>query len=231
MGFYKLTILSCAFSHLMKVLKEPSKIMEINAQRMYSIEDKTAKLAAGIPYMSKRITTMKKIRMQKDSLMQTFPLDKIVSFLSKEEVGDMAVGGFSILVDDGSLKEMCERILGKKIADKRFVLKFVNNTAAAKEYSTKQKITDIMRIQIDKFDLKIASLDLVGIFAYQDYAKDKLLNVLNELQKDKDSLKEIADGYFKEFIIIQGVQKRIRAIKYYEMGNKNMPILKDMTVF
>jgi hypothetical protein len=71
-----------------------------------------------------------------------------------------------------------------------------------------------MEIQIKNYEFKVASLDLVGVYAYQDYMKDKQLNILTEFQKDGKLLKEIADQYFKEFIIIQGTQRRIRAYIY-----------------
>jgi hypothetical protein len=88
-----------------------------------------------------------------------------------------------------------------------------------------------MEIQIKNYDFKVASLDLVGIYAYQDYVKDRQFNILEQLKNNDKVLREIADEYFKEFIKIQGVQKRIRAIKYYEIGKKNMPILKDIKIF
>jgi hypothetical protein len=230
MGFYKLSILSSAFSHLMQIIKEPEKIVEMYGERIWSIEEKYKKISEVIPYLSNRVKTIKSVRIKKTS-QQLFEFKKILKVLVEEDVGDIVVGGFSILVQDGVIKEILEKKLGKKIVDNRFVLHFVRNTNAGKEEKTRQQIVTNMEIQIKNYEFKVASLDLVGVYAYQDYMKDKQLNILTEFQKDGKLLKEIADQYFKEFIIIQGTQRRIRAIKYYEIGSKDLPILKEIKVF
>lgn len=230
MGFYKLSILTTAFSHLMKILKATDSIFEIYGDRYWVIEEKVKKIDKEIPYLFCKNKTIKKIQLRKLS-MQQFDYKRTLKWLVEEDVGDISVDTFSLLVRDGILKETVEKILNTKIVDDRFVISFRYNTEAGKEDSMRQKIAEIMRIQIDNFSFMIASLDLVGIYAYQDYREDKKLNILNEIGGNQKLLREIANQYFKEFIIIQGVQKKIRATKYYEMGKKNMPILKEIKVF
>jgi hypothetical protein len=230
MGFYKLSILTTAFSHLLKIIKEHNLIFEIYGERIWFIEEKSRKIDKELPYLLSHCKTMKKIKLNKRSMHQ-FDYNKVLKKLIEEDVGDLSVDSFSLLVRDGILKETLEKLVKTKVIDDRFVLKFKINTEAGKEDRTKQHITNIMRIQIDKYNFKIASLDLVGIYAYQDYVKDKQLNLIEEIGKNEKYLKEIADNYFKEFITIQGVQKRIRAIKYYEIGSKNMPVLKEIKIF
>jgi hypothetical protein len=230
MGFWKLSILTTAFSHLLKIIKEHNLIFEIYGERVWFVEEKTKKIDKDIPYLYSNIKTVKRVKLNKHS-MQQFNLKKVLKKLIEEDVGDLSIDDFSLLVRDGILKETLEKILKTKVIDDRFVLKFKVNIEAGKENRTKQHIYDIMRLQIEKLGFKVASLDLVGIYAYQDYVKDKQLNLIDEIGKNEKYLREIADSYFKEFITIRGVQKRIRAVKYYEIGSKNMPILKDIKIF
>jgi hypothetical protein len=230
MGFYKLSILSSALSHLIQIVENPERINEISCKRFWSIEEKSKKISKDIPYLSNKIKTLKFVKLHKSS-SSPFEYKKILKALVEEDVGDMVVESFSIVVRDGIIKEILEKMINKKIVDDRFVLHFVRNTDAGKEDKTRQQITTNMEIQIKNYDFKVASLDLVGVYAYQDYVKDKQLNILEELKKNDKLLREIADQYLREFIKIQGVQKRIRAIKYYEIGAKNMPILKEIKVF
>jgi hypothetical protein len=230
MGFYKLSILTTAFSHLLKIVKEHDSIFEIFGERVWAVEEKVRKIDKEILYLFSKTKTIKKIQLNKRS-MQRFDYKKTLKWLVEEDVGDLSIDSLSLLVRDEILKETLEKMIKTKIIDDRFILKFKVNTEAGKEDRTRQQITSLMRLQIDKFGFKVASLDLVGIYAYQDYTKDKQLNLLDEIGKNEKYLKEIADNYFKEFIIIQGVQKKIRAIRYYEIGSKNLPILKDIKVF
>jgi hypothetical protein len=230
MGFWKLSILTTAFSHLLKIIKEHNSIFEIYGRRVWLLENKSKKVDKEIPYLYSNIKIIKKIELNKHS-MQQFNYNKILKRLIEEDVGDLSIDGFSLLVKDGILKETLEKILKTKVIDDRFILKFKVNTEAGKENRTKLHIADIMRIQIDKYGFKVASLDLVGIYAYQDYVKDRQLNLIDEIGKNEKYLREIANSYFKEFITIRGVQKKIRAVKYYEIGSKNMPILKDIKIF
>ena len=100
----------------------------------------------------------------------------------EEDIGDLSIGKFSILVKDNDLKEFLEKKIKTKIIDDRFVLKFVQNKQSGKEFNIRQKITDIMRLQLDKYRFHVASLDLIGIWAFQDYMKDQKLDLLDEIQ-------------------------------------------------
>jgi hypothetical protein len=230
MGFYKLSILSSALSHLIQIVKNPENIYGITCKRNWSIEEKSRKVHKDVPFLYNKIKTIKYVKLDKRSL-QPFEYKKVLRALVEEDVGDMVVTYFCLLVRNGILKEIFEKLINEEVVDDRFVLYFVRDMKAGKEDRTRRQIASNMEIQIKNYDFKVASLDLVGIYAYQDYVKDRQFNILEQLKNNDKVLREIADVYFKEFIKIQGVQKRIRAIKYYEIGKRNMPILKEIKVF
>ncbi|MFH1547628.1 MAG: hypothetical protein ABIC57_04020 [bacterium] len=236
MGFYKLSILTTAFSHLMKIVKETDSVFEIYGDRYWVEEEKVKKIDKEIPYLFSKRKTIKKIQLRKLS-MQKFDYKKTLRWLIEEEVKDISIDTFSLLVNDGILKDTAEKLLNTKIVDNRFVIAFRYNTDAGKDDRLRQLIRGtglkrgIMEKEIEDLGFKIATLDLIGVYAYQDYRKDKKLNILNEINKNENLLREIADQYFKEFITIGGEQRKIRMTKYYEMSKKNMWILKDIKVF
>ncbi|MEK6879038.1 MAG: hypothetical protein AABY22_05490, partial [Nanoarchaeota archaeon] len=127
-------------------------------------------------------------------------------------------------------KELTEKKIKKKIIDDRFVLIFKGNIQSGKEFRIRQQIANIMQFQTEKYGFHIASLDLIGIYAHQDYFKNKQLNLLGDIEKNDETLREISGEYFKEFITVQGVQKKIKAIKYYETDSKDVLVLKDFKV-
>ena len=213
----------------MQILKNKN-VMEIYGERYLKIEDKSKSVNKDIPYLHLRTEISKRLGLVKTP-SNNFDLSKTLKFMLEEDIGDLSIGKFSIVVKDNELKEALEKKIKTKIIDDRFVLKFVQNKQAGKEFKIRQKIADIMRLQLDKYRFHVASLDLTGIWAFQDYMKDQKLDLLDDIQKDEKFLREIADQYFKEFITVQGVQKKIRATKYYEVGNQNTLILKEAKVF
>ena len=212
----------------MQIIKDQN-ILEIYAERFLKTEGKNRNIDKNMPYISMRTELVKRVILHKVG-QQTFDLKNTLKFLLEEDMGDLTVSSFGILVRDKLLKELTEKKIKKKIIDDRFVLIFKGNIQSGKEFRIRQQIANIMQFQTEKYGFHIASLDLIGIYAHQDYFKNKQLNLLGDIEKNDETLREISGEYFKEFITVQGVQKKIKAIKYYETDSKDVLVLKDFKV-
>lgn len=227
MGFYKLSIYSNAFSHLMKVLKT-NQIAEIYARREWITEGGQKKIHPNIPFLFKREKREKRIGIVKQTkLEEPFPKKEVIKWLVEEDVGDLAVLSFSIILRSDILKELLERKIGKEIIDNRFILRFKANHEKNLE-KLRREVAKIMKKQIDNFGFKIATLDLEEIYYLEDYKKERNFPLIEEVQKNKNLLKNLADEFLKEFIKIDGTQRRIRGIKFYDYDQRNILVLKEM---
>ena len=229
MGFYKISLVSGAFSHLMKALKDKNKIVEIDARREW-YTTKNRRVAKDIPYLTARAENRKGVRLSKHSPTVLFDPKKVIEWLHQEDVQDLAVDNFSLLVKNDGLREVLEKKFASKIPDNSFIIKFAKSADVKVLDSVRRLVVNNMKFQVDNLGFKLESLDMIGIWHFKDYLKDKEINLLDDVKGDKEFMKNLCDSILNEFILIEGKQSRIRAIKYYEMGTRDLLILKDADV-
>lgn len=77
-----------------------------------------------------------------------------------------------------------------------------------------------MKPFVDKLNFKYATLDLTGIYTYQDYKTERKYNLLTTegIRLEPKVIESVIKELFKPSIEIGGKNVKVRYIKWYELS-------------
>lgn len=218
---FKGGLLTTVFSHIINVIEKEylGRIFELFAHRVFEdqIEHKTL-----LPFVYYKKTQRKELYIQKKgkhSLMLN-EWKTIIKAIKEENFADLTVTKLSFLTENGMITETLEKQLGKKLAPTKYVFLFQRSTSSAKESYIKRHLLQTMKPFVDKLNFKYATLDLTGIYTYQDYKTERKYNLLTTegIRLEPKVIESVIKELFKPSIEIGGKNVKVRYIKWYELS-------------
>jgi len=202
---YRISLLSNAFTHVVKTLIHKDKITYIDAYRQWCPSKKRSKLK-GIPqfgYYEEKF--MKRVMISKRHSSTALPLRPVIDWLVTLEVPDIPVidVGFEVNNMFGDGRAMYVKMIHRP----------------AKEEYLKRDVSYVMRHHINNLGFKAETLEVVGIYDVKDFKT----NILDSMMEDKQKMVDVAKFIFNKKI--DG--HTIRCIRGYEVGEKRALILKE----
>ena len=217
---FKGGLLTTVFSQVINIVEKEylRKIYELFAFREF-VETSDHKTI--LPFLYYKKQTIKSLQIQKRGTQSLTIKDwkTMIRTIKEENFGDLTVTKLSFLTEDGRILKEIEKQLGKKLAPTKFVFLFQRTTSSAKEPYIKRYLLQIMKPYVEKLGFKYATLDLAGIYTYQDYKTEKKYNLLSteKIKLEPKIIEEVIKEFFKPAIRIRGQEIKVRYIKWYEM--------------
>ena len=172
---FKGGLLTTVFSQVINIIEKEyiRKIFEVFAFREF-VEKGDYKTL--LPCLIYRKETIKSLQFKKTGT-QSLTINEwktIIKTIKEENFVDLTVTKLSFLTEDGRILKEIEKQLGKKLAPTKFVFLFQRSTSSAKEPYIKRYLLQTMKPFVEKLNFKYATLDLTGIYTYQDYKTEKI---------------------------------------------------------
>jgi hypothetical protein len=212
---YRLSLLSNAFTHVVKAMNDNSKVVEIYAKRSWVPNKVKTTKEKELPYVRYEIMTMHTVRLARAGKIkkaETFvDMKKTVAWLGKQEIPDLPVQQLGFRVMD-------------LIEERQDYLVIMQHMSAMESY-IRRDCMELMKEQIDNLGFKCEVLTLIGIYKVEDVHRKK--NLLGEINDDKKTMIDIANALFKENIKVENESRKIRCLRGYDMTSKDVLILKE----
>lgn len=222
----KAGLLTTILSHVLNSTEKEfvGKIFIIRASRKFKKETPQSKQI--LPYLRYRESFERELALTKESetIIPMSEWKRIIEEIKQKGFQELTVSKLGFLIENTTLKKTIEDSIGKKITQTKFVLIFEGNTQSAKEDYIKRDLLEIMKIYVDKLDLKYSTLELTGIYTLQDWRTERKYNLLSteKINLEKDVVRDIVCSLFKPSIILSGQEHKIRFMKWYTMSEGKM---------